>query len=60
MEHSDEILMAQIQQGDDDAIDALIVKYERLLRAIINGQGITHPAWDSRAHGEVAELLFSC
>ena len=52
--------MTQIQQGDDDAIDALIVKYERLLRAIINGQGITHPAWDSRTHGEVAELLVSC
>lgn len=42
-ELSDEILMTQIQNGDDDAIDELIVKYERLLRAIINRQGITHP-----------------
>ena len=53
MEHSDEILMAQIQQGDDDAIDALIVKYERLLRAIINGQGITHPDDENDVFGDI-------
>ena len=53
MEHSDERLMAQIQQGDDDAIDALIVKYERLLRAIINGQGITHPDDENDVFGDI-------
>ena len=53
MEHSDEILMTQIQQGDDDAIDALIVKYERLLRAIINGQGITHPDDENDVFGDI-------
>ena len=53
MEHSDEILMAQIRNGDDDAIDALIVKYERLLRAIINGQGITHPDDENDVFGDI-------
>ena len=53
MEHSDERLMAQIQQGDDDAIDALIVKYERLLRTIINGQGITHPDDENDVFGDI-------
>ena len=33
---SDEILLARIQNGDDDALVALIKKYERLLKAIIH------------------------
>ena len=32
---SDEILLARIQAGDDDALVALIEKYERLLKTII-------------------------
>lgn len=32
---SDEILLARIQNGDDDALVALIKKYERLLKTII-------------------------
>ena len=41
-EPSDELLLAQIQNGDDDAMEALIEKYEKLLRAIITGEGITN------------------
>ena len=33
---SDEILLARIQDGDDDALVALIKKYERLLKTIIH------------------------
>ncbi|MDE0426736.1 MAG: hypothetical protein OXN25_17940 [Candidatus Poribacteria bacterium] len=33
---SDEILLARIQNGDDDALVALIEKYERLLKTIIH------------------------
>ena len=33
---SDEILMARIQNGDDNALVALIKKYERLLKTIIH------------------------
>ena len=33
---SDEILMARIQDGDDDALVALIKKYERLLKTIVH------------------------
>lgn len=33
---SDEILLAQIQNGDDDALVALIKKYEQLLKTIIH------------------------
>ena len=33
---SDEILLARIQNGDDDALVALIKKYERLLKTIIH------------------------
>ena len=33
---SDEILLARIQNGDDDALTALIKKYERLLKTIIH------------------------
>ncbi len=43
IELSDAELLAQIQNGDDDAIDALMLKYERLLRAIITHKGITNP-----------------
>ena len=53
MELSDERLMAQIQSGDDDAIDAVIVKYERLLRVIIDGKGITHPDDANDVFGDI-------
>ena len=32
----DEVLLARIQNGDDDALVALIEKYERLLKTIIH------------------------
>ena len=42
-EPSDELLLAQIQNGDDDAMDALIIKHKGLLHTIITGEGITNP-----------------
>ena len=53
MELSDERLMAQIQSGDDDAIDAVIVKYEQLLRVIIDGKGITNPDDANDVFGDI-------
>ena len=53
MELSDERLMAQIQSGDEDAIDAVIVKYEQLLRVIIDGKGITHPDDANDVFGDI-------
>ena len=53
MELSDERLMAQIQNGDDDAMDALIVKYEQLLRVIIDGKGITNPDDANDVFGDI-------
>ncbi len=53
MELSDERLMAQIQSGDEDAIDAVIVKYEQLLRVIIDGKGITNPDDANDVFGDI-------
>ena len=35
---SDEMLLARIQDGDDEALDVLIHKYENLLKTIIHGE----------------------
>ena len=56
-ELSDELLLAQIQNGDDDAMEALIEKYEKLLRAIINGEGITNRADENDVFGEICFAL---
>ena len=52
-EPSDELLLAQIQNGDDDAMEALIEKYETLLRAIINGEGITNRDDENDVFGDI-------
>ena len=52
-ELSDELLLAQIQNGDDDAMEALIEKYEKLLRAIITGEGITNRDDENDVFSEV-------
>ena len=52
-ELSDEILLKQIQDGDDDAIEALILKYEWLLRVIIDSRGITNPDDANDVFGEI-------
>ena len=56
-EPSDELLLAQIQNGDDDAMEALIEKYEKLLRAIINGEGITNRDDENDVFGDICFAL---
>ena len=56
-ELSDELLLAQIQNGDDDAMEALIEKYEKLLRAIINGEGITNRDDENDVFGDICFAL---
>ena len=56
-EVSDELLLAQIQNGDDDAMEALIEKYEKLLRAIINGEGITNRDDENDVFGDICFAL---
>ena len=56
-EPSDELLLAQIQNGDDDAMEALIEKYEKLLRAIITGEGITNRDDENDVFGEICFAL---
>ena len=56
-EVSDELLLAQIQNGDDDAMEALIEKYEKLLRAIITGEGITNRDDENDVFGDICFAL---
>ena len=56
-ELSDELLLAQIQNGDDDALEALIEKYEKLLRAIITGEGITNRDDENDVFGDICFAL---
>ena len=56
-EVSDKLLLVQIQNGDDDAMEALIEKYEKLLRAIINGEGITNRDDENDVFGEICFAL---
>ena len=54
---NDELLLAQIQNGDDDAMEALIEKYEKLLRTIINGEGITNRDDENDVFGDICFVL---
>ena len=56
-EPSDELLLAQIQNGDDDAMDVLIIKHKGLLSAIITGEGITNPDDVNDVLGEICFAL---
>ena len=50
---SDEILLARVQNGDDDALAALMEKYERLLKTIIHRE-IRNPQEEPEIYQETA------